>query len=235
MSSYLNDCFTKFIRKEQINTTFELGSRDIKDAIELYKYYNCKVYAFECNPECLIECKKNLHEASNIINENVYLVETAVSLENQDVTFYPFDLTKYNNMGSSSMFKIDFSLRDVNDPDYRRENPQKQITVKGKRLDTFMEENQLQSVDLLCIDLQGYELNALKSLGDKLKNVKYIITECSIVSTYTGGATFVELNNFLNDNGFIYVSSNNFGQSFPDTRLKGFSEFDVLFVHKDLL
>ena len=64
-------------------------------------------------------------------NENICLVETAVSLENQDVTFYPFDLRKYNNMGSSSMFKIDFSLRDANDPDYRRENPQKEITVKG--------------------------------------------------------------------------------------------------------
>jgi FkbM family methyltransferase len=235
MCSYLNDCFTKFIRNEKINTIFELGSRDVKDAIELYKHFNCKVYAFECNPDCLIHCKKNLQEASNVINDNIYLVETAVSLENQDVTFYPFDLTKYNNMGSSSMYKIDFSFRDINDPDYRRENPQKEITVKGKRLDTFMEENDLQSVDLLCIDLQGYELNALKSLGHKLKNVKYIITESSIVSTYIGGATFVELNKFLSDNGFIYVSSNQFGQSFPDTRLKGFSEFDVLFVHKDLL
>jgi len=234
MSSYLNDCFTKFIRNSKINTIFELGSRDIKDAIDLYKCYNCKVYAFECNPDCLIHCKQNLYEASNIIKENVCLVENAVSLENQDITFYPFDLTKYNNMGSSSMFKIDFSLRDPNDPDYRRENPQKEITVKGKRLDTFMEENGLQSVDLLCIDLQGYELNALKSLGDKLKNVKYIITECSIVSTYIEGATFVELNRFLNENNFIYVSSNKFGQSFPDTRLKGFSEFDALFINQSI-
>jgi len=235
MSSYLNSCFTKIICKENINTIFELGSRDIKDAIELYNYYNCKVYAFECNPDCLIHCKKNLYESSNAIKENVCLVETAVSLENKDVTFYPFDLTKYNNMGSSSMFKIDFSLREQNDPDYRRENPQKEITVKGKRLDTFMEENQLQSVELLCIDLQGYELNALKSLGDKFKNIKYIITECSIISTYTGGATFDELNNFLNNNGFIYVSSNRFGKYFPDTTIKGFSEFDVLFVNKNLL
>lgn len=98
-----------------------------------------------------------------------------------------------------------------------------------------MDENCLQSVDLLCIDLQGYELNALKSLGDKLKNVKYIITECSIVSSYIGGSIFVQLNDYLDKNNFMYVSSNNFGQSFPNTELKGFSEFDALFINKDLL
>ena len=32
--------------------------------------------------------------------------------------------------------------------------------MKGIRLDTFITKNNIQNVDLLCIDLQGYELNA---------------------------------------------------------------------------
>jgi hypothetical protein len=138
-------------------------------------------------------------------------------------------------MGASSMLKIDFSLRDINDPDYNRENPQKEVRVPGTRLDTFMNENHISNIDLLCIDLQGYELNAIKSLGTYLRKVKYIITECSIKSTYTNGTTFKELNDYLSSNNFQYVSSNRFGSNFPDLGLTGFSEFDALFINKSAL
>jgi len=174
MGSYLDNIFTDNIANTDVKTIFELGSRDLEDAIRLFNR-------------------------------------------------------------ASSMFKIDFSKRDSSDPDYNRENPQKEITVKGQRLDSFMDENGIAAIDLLCIDLQGYEINALKSLGDKLKTVKYIITECSIQSTYVGGATFNELNTFLSDNNFCYVASNRFGNELPNLSLKGFSEFDALFINISLI
>jgi FkbM family methyltransferase len=228
--------FINKINKSEIKIIFELGSRDLIDAIKLLNYYNCKVYAFECNPDCLIECKKNLLNLHHNTQEKICLIDKAVSLiDNDEVLFYPFDLSKYNNMGSSSMLKIDFSMRNKDDPDYNRENPQKEIKVKGIRLDTFMSENDIKYIDLLCIDLQGYELNAIKSLGTQLHHVKYIITECSIVNTYSGGSSFIDLNNYLNNNNFTYSSSNRFGNNFPDLNLKGFSEFDALFINNSYL
>ena len=235
MGSYLDNIFTDNIANTDVKTIFELGSRDLEDAIRLFNHYGCKVFAFECNPDCINVCKNKLKSQSGRLLENVILVESAVSLDNSETSFYPFDLAKYDNMGASSMFKIDFSKRDSSDPDYNRENPQKEITVKGERLDSFMDENGIAAIDLLCIDLQGYEINALKSLGDKLKTVKYIITECSIQSTYVGGATFNELNSFLSDNNFCYVASNRFGNELPDLSLKGFSEFDALFINISLI
>ena len=218
--AYIDPLFLNNINKLDINTIFELGSRDLLDAIKLSEYFNCKVYAFECNPDCIIQCKKNIN-----INDNVILIEKAVSLENKKMIFYPFDLSVYDNMGSSSMLKIDFSTRNTSDPDYNKPNPQKEIEVDGIRLDTFTN-----IPDLLCIDLQGYELNAIKSLGDKLNGVKYIITECSINSTYIGGASFIELNDYLNLYGFKYKVSNKFNYDYPDLNLKYFSEFDALFI-----
>ena len=45
--------------KYPINTIFELGSRDLVDAIGLLKYYKkSNIYSFECNTDCLIECHK---------------------------------------------------------------------------------------------------------------------------------------------------------------------------------
>lgn len=222
--------FVSKIDKKQIKTIFELGSRDIIDAIKLHDFYNCKIYAFECNPDCLNECNKNLSTMNEIQQQNIILVKKAVSLTNNNVSFYAFDLNKYNNMGSSSMYQIDFSKRDKEDPDYNKPNPQKEIIVEGTRLDTFIDENKIDNVDLLCIDLQGYELNALKSLGHYLNNVKYIITECSIKTTYIGGCSFVELEKYLSSYGFKYIYSNKFQNNYPNLNLTGFNEFDALFI-----
>ena len=221
------------INRNQVKTIFELGSRDLIDATKLLNFFedDCKVYAFECNPDCLIECNKNLYNLTEDKKKKIVLIDKAVSLINGDVSFYPFDLQKYNNMGSSSMLKIDFSRRSKDDPDYSRPNPQKEIKVNGVRLDTFISENNIQNIDLLCIDLQGYELNAIKSLGEHLHKVKYIITECSIVSTYTNGSSFEELNDYLSNYNFKYVLSNKFGEKYPDLSLTGFSEFDALFIN----
>jgi FkbM family methyltransferase len=221
------------INSDEVKTIFELGSRDIIDAVKLLGMNEeCKVYAFECNPDCLVECNKNLSNLDETRKKRLVLIDKAVSIENGEVVFYPFDLQKYNNMGSSSMLKIDFSLRDKNDPDYNRENPQKEVKVQGIRLDTFISDNQIDNVDLLCIDLQGYELNAIKSLGDNLRKVKYIITECSIMSTYTNGSSFEDLTEYLSRYNFKYVLSNRFGETYPNLSLNGYTEFDALFVNK---
>lgn len=224
--------FLHKVNTNKIKTIFELGSRDLIDTTKLLNFFqDCKVYAFECNPDCLIECNKNLSNLEEDKKKRIFLIDKAVSLINGDVPFYPFDLQKYNNMGSSSMLKIDFSRRNKDDPDYNRPNPQTEIKVNGVRLDTFIDENNIQNIDLLCIDLQGYELNAIKSLGEHLHKVKYIITECSIVSTYTNGASFKELNDYLSNYNFRYVLSNKFGENYPDLSLNGFSEFDALFIN----
>ena len=225
--------FNKSIDKTKVKTIFELGSRDLIDAKKLINYYNnAMCYSFECNPDCLIECKKNKAKFNEDENKRIILIESAVSVDNNKVLFRPFDSSIYNNMGSSSMLEIDFSLRNKNDPDYNRGKVQKTIEVNGIRIDTYMENNNIQNIDLLCIDLQGYELQAVKSLGEKIKTVKYIITECSIVSTYKNGAIFSELNDYLEKYGFKYNNSNKFGHKFPNLGLKGFSEFDALFINQ---
>ncbi len=225
--------FVNRVDKNHVHTIFELGSRDLIDAIKLTMHFSdSRVYAFECNPDCLVECSKNLSIIGADLQNRIHLVEKAVSINNGMVIFYPFDLKQYDNMGASSMLKIDFSSRSHDDPDYNRPNPQTETVVLGTRLDTYMNEHAIQNIDLLCIDLQGYELNAIKSLGAKLRDVKYIITECSIQSTYTNGTTFKELSEYLGMYGFTYISSNRFGDEYPDLSMVGFSEFDALFVNK---
>ncbi len=229
--SYLDDIFTSSINNTNIKCIFELGSRNLVDAERLYDFYNAPVYSFECNPDCIRECVNTYERFDLKKKANIHLITNAISMVEGDIPFYAFDLQKYNNMGSSSLLKIDFSKRDPRDPDYNRPNPQKMVMVKGIRLDTFMRSEGINGVDLICMDLQGYELEALKSMGDLILNTRYIITETSITSTYEGGSSFDELNAYLENRGFKYMCSNKFGYGMPDMSLRGFSEFDVLFVN----
>ena len=178
-------------------------------------------------------CKETLKKNPGLKN-NLILVDKAISEKDGKVKFYPFDLKKHNNPGASSMLKIDFSMRNNDDPSKNEPNPQYEIEVDGTRLDTFIESEQIENVDMMCIDLQGYELQALRSLGKYLKQVKYIITECSIQNTYTGGANFIDFEKFLNENGFIYKYSDKYGPRKPNLNKTGYSEFNALFINSSL-
>jgi len=61
--------------------------------------------------------------------------------------------------------------------------------------------------DFINLDIQGAELNALKGLGDRLSSVKWIYTEVNAREVYKGCATITEIDEFLESNGFLRVST----------------------------
>jgi FkbM family methyltransferase len=199
------------------------------DAIGLAKHYNATVFSFECNPDCLDLCYENLGKAPDEIQTRLRLVPYAVSTKNKPVSFFAFDRKKYDNVGASSMYKIDFTKRDRSDADFGRENPQKEIVVQGIRVDTFLETNSIKVIDLVCMDLQGFELGALKSFGSALSGVRYILTETAVNSTYVGGACFKDVNAYLVSKGFRFVCHNHPSLDPFSTNTGVFSEFDALF------
>jgi FkbM family methyltransferase len=233
--SYLEDIFIQNIKKDHIKTIFELGSRDLVDAEKIAHYYDSKVYSFECNPDCLKLCNENYKRFDTSIQEKIVLVEKAVTLEDKAYTFFSIDAEKYTNIGASSLLELDFSNRHASDPDANREPIQKQITVDGIRLETFIRDMKIPSVDLICMDLQGYELNALKSMSEYLHTVKYIITECQVNSTYRGGTSFKEIEFFLANYGFEYTCSNIFDYARPKDTVNKHLEFDCLFTNSLLV
>ena len=226
------DIVTRFIPSTDasIKVILELGSRDLKDAIKLQNHFNCQVYAFECNPECLKLCEETVKNTTGDVFKTgkIILIPKAVYTENTQVTFRSIDTDKYSNCGASSLFKLTFNGRNENDPDRHRHDVQKEVKVDGIRLDTFAEQYKVDQIDLIWMDLQGYELAALQSLGSKLKNVKFIYTEVTFTSTYENGVSFGQLSDFLKENGFRYVFSDSFGFETP-TFTTGFFEFNVLF------
>tara|TARA_B100001094_G_scaffold329383_1_gene391996 strand:- start:3253 stop:3456 length:204 start_codon:yes stop_codon:yes gene_type:complete len=50
-------------------------------------------------------------------------------------------------------------------------------------------------------------LTVLKSLKEKIKKVKYIISECDYGFTRENEETFEEINSYLNSNGFSIIDN----------------------------
>ena len=181
---------------------FDIGSRDCNQSIEIYnKFPNAKIYAFECNTNTIKICRENIKNYT----DRITLIETAVNDYDGECSFYPIDQTNTittwedGNPGASSLF--------ISNGSYIYEKyVQTEIKTKCNRLDTIMKEYNINKVDIIWMDLQGAELLALKSLGDKLKNIKYIYTEVSHKEIYTGQVMYKEMNEYMNKHNFIVVN-----------------------------
>jgi FkbM family methyltransferase len=204
-SDYLSSEFLQYIHPDQVKTIFELGARDGSDSILLSEYFQCQLYAFECNPQALRECRKRLQD-----RERIVLVEKAVWDKNQRIPFYPVvrstwsngepteDLSGNCNIGASSCYKAR--------SDYLQTYVQEEISVEAIRLDCFCRERNIQTIDLLCIDLQGAMLKALEGLAHYLLTVKHIIAEIENREIYHGQSLLPEIDGYLRKFGFSQVA-----------------------------
>jgi len=196
MSSYTNLIAKKIVQIPENGLVIECGSRDCLDAIEVLNHYNPrKIYSFECNPESIQVCKNNIADYNSI-----ELVESAVGNCNDVIDFYATDMekSKDKNIGASSALFHNGGQKDF---------IQKKINVPCTRLDTFMNDNNIENIDLLCLDLQGYEKIALEGMGERIKDVSYIITEVNFEPYYEGSVLFDDLLVFLNEKGFLFETA----------------------------
>lgn len=168
---------------------FDIGSRDLDQSIEFSKAFpNSRIIAFEPIPEqyqiCL-EKSKNYH---NIEVHNIALSETE-----GEIDFWVVD----GNIGASSLLepiKIPYGNWEY--------NTWNKIKVKTETLDSFVERNNIESVNCIWMDVQGYELNVLKGGVKTLKTVDYMHTEASPEPYYVGHCEFEKLREFIINNGF---------------------------------
>jgi len=177
---------------------FDIGSRDCLQSIEFYNAFpNAMIYAFECNPNTLDTCRKNIIPYL----DRITLIEGAVCDYDGEITFHPIDQenTKSSwsdgNPGASSLFKFHDEYNKYHNS--KNENyVQKTITTNCHRLDSIIKEFNIPGVDIIWMDLQGAELLALKGLGDHLKTTQYIHTEVTNCNMYCGGCNTNDILNF---------------------------------------
>ena len=197
----------------KLGSIVEVGSRDGLDAITLSKHFRALVISFEPNPTQYQICASNVSLYSP---KSVVMKSEALTNFNGEITFLAIDPIKYENVGASSLFEIDFSNREKSDNDRGRSSVQVPITAPTARWDSL----DLPAPDLLAMDCEGSELLALKGFGRELHKVQYIILEVSTVALGRGACTYSEVDSFLRENGFKFVATSIYGNSYFKLRFR---------------
>lgn len=184
-----------------MKTLIEVGAYDGSDSLVYYSR-GYTVYTFEP--------KKDLYE--NLVNKtkhlpNYHVIPKAVSLKNGTTMF---NICNHGGASSILPFRPSEELIKTWSPS-RTDVHYSGISyeVETTRLDTFIEENNLQdtTIDYLHIDAQGVDLDCLKSLGKYMKNVLSGVVETvkeEHKSIYIGQTenTYAHVEEFLKANGF---------------------------------
>jgi len=97
------------------------------------------------------------------------------------------------------------------------------LTVSVSTIDAWAKQYNIDHIDFMWLDMQGFELNALMASPEIFKTVKVILTEVEFVEAYEGQYQFNEVKNWLESQGFIMIAEN-----FGVTSWFG----DALFVRK---
>lgn len=100
-------------------------------------------------------------------------------------------------------------------------------------LDSFASVHQIKAIDLLKIDVQGYELHVLKGARTFLEsgNIRYIFCEAEFIEIYKGQPLIDGIISFLRNYGYIPVDIVNLNYT-QDGRL---AWCDIIFCNEDSL
>lgn len=194
LSEQIKDDFFQFLDKTFYNSSFnikwfselninpkvifDIGSYDFGDSIRFKnKFKDCKVFAFEADPERYTLTSDYAIKAG-VITENKALYKI-----DGHVDFYQ----SFNENGSLDSFG-EASQRSAQGSIYKHTENCKRIhpyikqdkfpiKIESIRFDTYCANNGIDSVDLAHIDVEGAEMDVIESMGKIRPKILYIETQ----------------------------------------------------------
>lgn len=174
-----------------VKTIMEIGSMDGADANELAGYYKgSRAYVIEAHPKFAKQISEKFPD--------FYVSSVAASNENKRIIFNAVTIDS-ENLGMSSMLQ-----REENYPSY--DIVYDPVTIDSVRMDLFCDVNEIESIDILKIDVEGNSYEVLEGFGDMLWFVKCIHVECEHEPVWKGQKLYADVEKLLIDKGFIPVA-----------------------------
>lgn len=173
-----------FISEETINSVYDIGVGPKTEYLTIIKKYpSLKFFGVEANPTIY---KKILENNFPGILFNKAIAQSGLG------TFVTY-FTHKENLMASGLIPYDWA------------KDGEQYQVEAMTLDEFDNLNQTQENILLWMDIEGYELNALKSGKNLISSGRVKILNLEVRSEWNGkknGCTEFQIDNYLNSVGY---------------------------------
>jgi FkbM family methyltransferase len=180
--------FRKYLPSNPV--VVDCGSHIGTDSIELARIFpKAAIHSFEPVPAIFRLLQLNTASYKNISCYSVALGDTDGEAE--------MHISSQGSDASSSLLRPAEHLRDH--PSVLFETI---VRVDVKKLDTWAASSNIQNIDLLWLDMQGFEYQMLNASPKILSTVKVIHTEISTKETYAGVLTYTEFQKWLESKGF---------------------------------
>lgn len=182
----------------------EAGGHYGTDTVQFAESWpNGSIYSFEPNPNAF---SKLFFATMNY--KNVKTFPIALAEYNGEAILH----VCYGTTGDNPIFEGASSILDPSD--YMAIHYQgPDVTVPCRVLDDWCKANDVDHVDFIWFDLEGMELQVLKSSPKVLSTVKVIMAETNFQEFRKGMTQYSQLKKFLEDSGF-YVLCHSYAEGF---------------------
>jgi FkbM family methyltransferase len=171
---------------------FDVGA-NVGQSISRYrgKFPSCFVTSFEPNPEAFIQLEKNWGGVFGIT-----LLPIALTNYIGQAPFYATRVSEASSLLQPTERVIELSSQHKYD--------HAKIDVSTTTLDQYCKMNDIGSIDILKLDIQGSELDALKGAEKLLQagKITLIYSEVTLAETYRNQSRFVDIVSYLNKNNY---------------------------------
>jgi FkbM family methyltransferase len=169
----------------------ECGGHLGNDTLKLSNIFkNGVIYCIEAN------VKLYEHLIKNVNKNNVKIFNYCLSDKTGYSEFY-IDSNTEGDMGASSILEsTDNYLNNY----IKKED---KVIIQSITLEDFLKCNNLDKIDLLWLDVEGFEFYILNSSIDTLKKIKYIYTEVNFQEFRKNGKLYDDIKSLLLNNNFI--------------------------------
>jgi FkbM family methyltransferase len=173
---------------ENINVIYDIGAH-VGTWTLLAKaiFPSARVHAFEPLAEHQDGFRKQFPDSSDVT-----LHPVALGSANTNALFHVTNASSSSSvLPLADACRLHFGLREV-----------ERVSIHLHRLDDYRTAHQLSLPDMIKLDVQGYELEALKGGLQCLKSARAVLMEVSFVEFYRGQPLFEDVVCFMADHGF---------------------------------
>jgi FkbM family methyltransferase len=155
------------------------------------KFHNATIYAFEPNP--LVFSKLATHYKGN---EKVIAINAGIGSESGKMIFY----VNKNSGTSSFLPPTEFHMNNIAS---RTVTPEEVAILK---IDDVIQKHQINHIDILKLDIEGFEIEAMKGITNLKEKVSFIYAEVNLIPTYQGQPLIDEVITYCRSQGFHFLN-----------------------------
>lgn len=178
-----------------IDVFFDVGANDGGTAQKArHTFPSARIFAFEPHPITFAALQANTAHLGN-----VSLHQLALGSETTEAEMFEFDLSTVNSL--------------VPDANYARRFPSdpRRVKVQCSTLDGFCADLQIENIDVLKIDTEGFDLQVLKGASASLHrgSIHFVLVEFNDIHTQNESGALAPIDNLLRESGLRFIATYN--------------------------